>query len=415
MSFSIDRLQALEVLDSRGRPTVRAFCDIGGQRAWATVPSGASTGSHEAWERRDGDPNRYNGLGCRQAVAAVNTEIASAVVGRSLEDHRQLDQLLIDLDGTPNLGRLGANATLATSLAAAAALARWRNLDLYQYLATLPTTKPEPKLPRPMVNLFSGGRHAGGQVAIQDLLVVPMADETADQLHQVEQVYAAAAQLVLRKYGMRELTADEGGLAPDFIRCVDLFIDAAEAVERTGLRLGDDIGFAVDVAASEFFDGTTYRIDGRNLDAAELIAVVSGWCADFPVVSVEDGLAEDQWQAWPQLRQRLPRNVVVIGDDLLCSNVERVDRAATSGAADGLLLKVNQAGTLSAAVDALDAARAAGWSVTVSARSGETEDRWLADAAMGWAGDYIKVGSVRQSDRLAKYNRLLELAAGISV
>lgn len=413
MTFTIDGLQALEVLDSRGRPTVRAFCDVDGSRGWATTPSGASTGSHEAWERRDNDADWYAGLGCGEAVAAVNGEIAATVVGRTFADQRELDDAIRQLDGSANLGRLGANATLATSLAVAVTVAAAERMELFDYLGSLPRSQPHARLPRPMVNLFSGGRHAGGQVAIQDLLIVSMADETREQLHQIEQVYAAASMLMLKKYGMRELTADEGGLAPDFTACEDLFADAVDAVEAAGLSLGDEICFAVDVAASEFFADGHYAIDGEQLSADELTEVITGWCARYPVMSIEDGLAEDDWAGWTRLRSALPTETILIGDDLLCTNVARIQRAVADDAANGLLLKVNQAGTLTAAVDALDAARAAGWSVTVSARSGETEDRWLADAAMGWAGDFIKVGSVRQSERLAKYNRLLEMAAGI--
>ena len=430
MTFTVLGLQALEVLDSRGRPTVRAFCCIDGVKAWATTPSGASTGSHEAWERRDNDPARYAGWGCQQAVSAVNDEIAELVVGRSFVDQREFDEAICHLDGTPNLERLGANATLATSLATAVAVAGAQRMELHDYFASLPRLEhaqpqqsqpkqsqpqhAQPKQPRPMVNLFSGGRHAGGQVAVQDLLIVSMADEIGGQLHQIERVYAAATQLVSQKYGMRELTADEGGLAPDFEKCEDLFLDAAGAVEAAGLSLGSDITFAVDVAASEFFTADRYHIDGQHLSGDELSAVISRWCDRYPIVSIEDGLAEDDWPGWTKLRTRLPADVVVIGDDLLCTNVNRVNRAAMEKAANGLLLKVNQAGTLSLAVDALDAARQAGWSITVSARSGETEDRWLADAAVGWEADFIKVGSVRQSERLAKYNRLLEIAAGIT-
>ena len=219
---------------------------------------------------------------------------------------------------------------------------------------------------------------------------------------------------MLDKYGMRELTADEGGLAPDVPDCETLFADAARAVESAGLALGDDICFAVDVAASEFFDEGRYLLDGPRLTSGELADQVIDWCHRYPIATVEDALAEDDWEAWTSLRSQLNPEVVLIGDDLLCTNQQRVERAVAANAANGLLLKVNQAGTLSRAMDALDAALGAGWSVTVSARSGETEDRWLADAAMGWAGDYIKVGSVRQSERLAKYNRLLEIEAGVS-
>ena len=294
MTIRIDGLRAVEVLDSRGRPTVRAFCDIDDVRAWATAPSGASTGAHEAWERRDGDPNRRAGLGCLHAVAAVNAEIADHVVGRAFDDHRALDAALEELDGTPNLSRLGANAVLATSLATAVATARHQRIELYDHLASMPRTTPTPSTPRPMINLFSGGRHAGGQVAIQDLLVVSMADEVAEQLDQIERVYAAAAARVLDRYGMRDLTADEGGLAPDFENCDALFANASAAVESAGLGLGTDICFAIDVAASEFFVDGGYHLDGEQLSTDELIATIVRWNSDNPIVTIEDGLAEDE-------------------------------------------------------------------------------------------------------------------------
>ena len=413
MTFRIDRLLAIEVLDSRGRPTVRAFCEIDGMTSSATAPSGASTGIHEAWEVRDDDDARYAGMGCLTAVHNVTSEIARAVVGRTFTDQSELDRAMTDLDATPNRSRLGANAILPVSLAAAAAIARSRGIALVDYYASLSSQPQRPSLPRLSVNLFSGGRHAGSQVAVQDVQLISHADSVTDQLHDIEKVYRAASQLVATKYGMRELTADEGGLAPPFATSSAMLADAVEAISVAGLAAGTDISLAVDVASSQFFVNEQYEIDGDELTSKDMIELLVSWCANYPIATIEDGLAEDDWDSWSRLRESLPTEVVSIGDDLLCTNGSRVDRAIRSRAADGLLLKVNQAGSLTDAVEALDVARNAGWTIVVSARSGETEDSWLADLATGWSGDFIKVGSVRQSERLAKYNRLLEIEAGI--
>jgi enolase len=405
----IRRLGAREILDSRGRPTVAATCELeGGARGTASVPSGASTGAAEAVELRDGDPNRYAGLGCRQAVGNVAGPIAKAVCNRAFETQADLDAALIALDGTPNMSQLGANALLAVSLAFARADAAHRQAPLYRHLADelglhLRT------LPRLTINLFSGGKHAGGQVAVQDVLMVPTASTIDEGLARAFAVYQAAAALTGRKYGARPLTADEGGLAPSFPSTEAMLMDAVDAVVAAGLKPGQDVALAIDVAATHFYAEGLYRLDGKTLESHALIDLLSQWCRSYPVVSLEDGLAEDDWNHWPQLRAALGPRVLVVGDDLLCTSASRVRRAASSHAANGLLLKVNQAGTLTDAAAAYKAARTAGWQVTVSARSGETEDDWLADLAVGWGGDQIKVGSITHSERLAKYNRLLAI------
>lgn len=413
----IRRLTAREILDSRGRPTVATACELdGGVCGTVSVPSGASTGTAEAVELRDGDPGRYNGLGCRRAVANVVGPIAQAVCGRPFASQAELDGVLIALDGTPNKARLGANALLAVSLAFARARAASGGLPLYRHLAD-ELGVPLRTLPRLTINLFSGGKHAGGQVCIQDVLLVPMAPTIDDGLSMVFQVYQAAVALTRRKYAARALTADEGGLAPPFPSTEAMLADAVEAIDAAGLRAGRDVALAVDVAATHFYVDSRYHLDGRALDSHEMIDVLAAWCGRYPIVSLEDGLAEDDWDHWPRLRERLGTGVLVVGDDLLCTNAARVRRAAAAGAANGLLLKVNQVGTLTEATEAYRAARAAGWQVTVSARSGETEDDWLADLSVGWSADQIKVGSVTHSERLAKYNRLLaiESEAGLPV
>ena len=407
----IRRLTAREILDSRGRPTVAASCVLdGGATATASVPSGASTGTAEAMELRDGDAARYSGLGCRKAVANVSGPIATAVCGKPFKSQAELDAALLALDGTANKSRLGANAILAVSLAFARARAVERGVPLYQHFAD-DLGVPLRTLPRLTINLFSGGKHAGGQVCIQDVLLVPTAKTIDAGLAAVFAVYQAAVAITRKKYAARALTADEGGLAPPFPTTEAMLADAVEAITAAGLKPGQDMALAVDVASTHFFAEGRYHLDGRVLDSISMIGVLREWCQKYPVVSLEDGLAEDDWEHWPRLREALGPGMLVIGDDFLCTNPARVRRAADAKAASGLLLKVNQVGTLTEAAEAYRAARAAGWQVTISARSGETEDDWLADLSVGWCGDQIKVGSVTHSERLAKYNRLLAIEA----
>jgi enolase len=410
--FAIEKLRALEILDSRGRPTVSARCQLkSGFCGTASVPSGASTGKAEALELRDGDPNRYRGLGCRRAVRNVNETLHQALAGRSFESQQELDQAMLKLDGTPNKSALGANAILSVSLAFARAAAHQASRPLYLHLADL-LGEARRALPRPTINLFSGGQHAGGQSPIQDVLVVPASAKTIDEaLSATSAVYQCAAELTARKYGMRALVADEGGLAPPFPQAQAMFDDAVEAIQNAGFTPGQDVALAVDAASSHFFCNGRYQLDEESLDSAGMIDRLEEWVARYPIVSLEDGLAEDDWEHWPRLRERLAGRCLVVGDDLLCTNPGRIRRAIETRAADTLLLKVNQIGTLTEAMEAWRLARAAGWRVTISARSGETEDDWLADLAVGWRGDQIKIGSITRSERLSKYNRLLAIEA----
>ena len=408
----IERLDALEILDSRGRPTIRVTCTlVGGAIGSASVPSGASTGTAEALELRDGDPTRYAGLGCRRAVGHVRGEVQRAVGGRDFAGPAELDGSLIELDGTANKGRLGANTLLGVSLAFARAQAAERGIPLYRFFAEL-LERPLVRIPRPMINLFSGGKHAGGQVEIQDVLVVPLAARTVDEaLASTFDVYRLASELIQREYGMRALTADEGGLAPPFASPEEMLARAVESIRLAGREPGVDMALAVDVASTHFiFDGV-YRLGNRTLDGSAMVALLLEWLDRYPIISVEDPLGEEDWTHWATLRDRCPEHVRVLGDDLLCTRPARIRRAVQLRAADALLLKVNQVGTLTEAAEAYRTARSAGWSVTVSARSGETEDDWLADLAVGWGADHIKVGSITQSERLAKYNRLLAIEA----
>jgi len=406
---TIERLSGREVLDSRGRPTVLATCVLeGGVRASASVPSGASTGAAEAFELRDGDSKRYQGLGCRRAVGNIGTELHSALAGRTFEQ-AELDQTMIALDATANKSRIGANAILAVSVAFARACALSRGVPLYRHFADM-SGSVSSALPRLTINLFSGGKHAGQQVSVQDVLIIPMSAQTVDQaLVSAFDVYQAAAELILRVYGMRLLTADEGGLAPPCGSADEMLGLAVQAIERAGYSPGKDIFIGIDVAATHFYQNHKYHLDAETLDSAGMIQTISRWLDRYPILSVEDGLAEDDWENWPALRRTIAGRALTLGDDLLCTNPVRIQRAIAGNACDALLLKVNQIGTLTEALKAYQQARAAGWSVTLSVRSGETEDNWAADLAVGWQADQFKNGSIRQSERLAKYNRLLEI------
>jgi enolase len=411
----IERLVGREVLDSRGNPTVLATCILEGDiRASASVPSGASTGTAEAFELRDGDPGRYHGLGCRRAAANIGGELLSELAGRVFTDQNELDQRMVALDGTPAKSRLGANAILAVSVAFARASALQQGLPLYRYFADMLGVRVN-NLPRLTINLFSGGKHAGQQVSIQDVLIIPMSVQTVDEaLVVASDVYAAAAELVFSRYGMRLLTADEGGLAPPCKDAEEMFTLAMDSIERAGYQPGKDIFLGVDVASTHFYRNGRYEMDSHILDSLEMIRVLAHWVERFPIISVEDGLAEEDWHHWPLLCDAMAGRALTLGDDLLCTNPHRIQRAVETRACDALLLKVNQIGTLTEALAAYKQARSAGWSITLSVRSGETEDNWAADLATGWQADQFKNGSIRHGERLAKYNRLLEIAEGTS-
>jgi enolase len=409
----IDTLTALEILDSRGKPTVQATCRLtnGGVGA-VSIPSGRSTGANEAHELRDGDPQRFRGNGVLGAVNNINTIINDALSGKEFAAQADLDKALLDLDGTVNKANLGSNALLGVSFAFARARANADNIPLYRYFAGL-IDHDIKTMPRPMINLFSGGKHGGGQIVLQDLLVMPVsAKTTADVLRITYDTYYAAADLCHQRYEMRLLRADEGGLAPPFPDVNAMFDHALEAIEAAGYQPGADVVLALDVAASHFYhDQAFYQIDNADLDASVMIGLLETWADRYFVASIEDGLDENDWQNWPRLMAKLGDRAQIVGDDFLCTNPQRITRAVEANAANTLLLKPNQVGTLTEAAEANQVARGAGWHVIVSARSGETEDNWLADLAVGWGGDQIKIGSITQSERLAKYNRLLAIEA----
>jgi enolase len=409
----IEAVRARQILDSRGRPTVEVDVALDdGTLGRASVPSGASTGTYEAHERRDGDPDQYAGLGVRAAVRAVHDEVAPALRGHAVADQRGIDTLLRDLDGTDNLSRLGANAVLGTSLAVCRASALASSRPLYRRIAELAGVAT-PVLPMPMVNILSGGLHAGRGMDVQDFLVVPAGSKgIADALHAVARVRAAASDAVADR-GLPTLLADEGGLSPDSASGREALALMVEIIERAGLEPGTDALIAIDVAAHSLVDGDgryVHRREGVVRTTAEMIDVVAGWVDDFPIVSIEDALDEEDWAGWTELTERIGQRVRLIGDDLFTTNPRRLERGISAGAANGILVKVNQNGTLSGALDVIARAREAGYVPVVSARSGETEDDFLADLAVGTAAGQIKVGSLRCSDRLAKYNQLLRIA-----
>lgn len=408
MTPVITTVGAWEALDSRGRPTVAARVVLAdGSQGMALVPSGASAGSHEAVELRDGG-SRYGGRGVRAAVINVNTRLAPRVTGVG---PGEVDTVLAAYDPSPGFADTGANAVLAVSLAAARAAAAAAGVSLARHLAG-----DDPLLlPMPMVNVISGGAHAGAVIDVQDFLVIPVgAGSFAEAIEWAAAVREAATRLA-RERGHREavLVADEGGLgiALDSNRAaLDLLTDAIEAA---GLSAGTQAAIAIDVAATQFHRGDRYRLacEDRELSAAELIAEIADWCATYPIVSVEDILAEDDWPAWQLATAELGDTIDLVGDDLFVTDPARLQRGIDAGVANSVLVKVNQNGLVSGAREVVDLARAAGYRTIVSARSGETEDTWLADLAVGWRAGQIKVGSTHRSERTAKWNRLLELEA----
>ncbi len=416
---AIIHVAAWEALDSRGRPTVACRVHLGGGAVGrAVVPSGASTGSHEAVERRDGG-DRYAGWGVRAAVGAVGAELGPAVAGLDATDRAQVDARLEDTDGTPDLRRTGANAVLAVSLASALAGAQALGQPLWQVLAepgadSLATPRDQgPLLPMPMVNIFSGGAHAAGAVDIQDVLAVPLgAENFGHALELVARVRAATARLLDERGSGSGLVADEGGLAAPLDSNEAAVALVAQGIEAADLVPGADVAIAVDLAASQFggSDGR-YRLgcEDRTLERDEWLAEVAGWCARYPIVSLEDVLHEDDWDGWTAAADLLPATCQLLGDDLFATHERRVQEGIDRRAANAVLVKPNQAGTVSRAERVLRLAQRAGFATVVSARSGDTEDSWLADLAVGWRAGQIKVGSTMRSERTAKWNRLLEL------
>ncbi len=397
-----------EVLDSRGNPTVEVEVGLDdGTCARAMVPSGASTGAHEALELRDGDPSRYQGKGVLRAVANVNRIIGPALVGRDPADQEGIDRLLLELDGTPDKSRLGANAVLGVSLAVAHAAAAARGLPLYRYLGG----EGASLLPMPLFNVLNGGRHARGGVDFQEFMVVPVGAPTfAEALRWGVEVYHALGRL-LEGRGLYTGVGDEGGFAPPLSRNEEALSLVLQAVEAAGRRPGQEVALAVDAAASELYAQGRYHLprEGRVLSAEEMVALWEDWCARYPLVSIEDGLAQDDWEGWGLLTRRLGQKVQLVGDDLFVTNVGRIRQGIQGRVANAVLVKPNQIGTLSETLQAMALAREAGYACIISHRSGETEDTTIADLAVATGAGQIKAGAPARGERTAKYNRLLRI------
>jgi enolase len=407
----IEGLLAWEALDSRGRPTVACAVRLaGGARGHAVVPSGASTGTHEALELRDGDERRYGGRGVRRAVAHVNGDLAAVAVGLDAADQPALDAALRAADGTPNLSRLGANATLAVSVAAALAAADAERAPLHARL----DPAGEPLLPLPMVNVLSGGAHASGALDMQDFLVVPTGATSFAGAIEIAWSVRSHAERLARERGLPVgLVADEGGLGlalPSHRAALELLV---AAIERAGLVPGEQAAIAIDVAATQLAAGDGYRlaIEDRTLAARELVAELVRWCAEYPIVSLEDPVGDTDREGWELASAELTGRVQLVGDDLFATDADRLGEGIREGIANAVLVKPNQTGTLSGAAEVVCRAREAAYATVVSARSGDTEDAWLADLAVGWRAGQIKVGSLARSERTAKWNRLQRIQA----
>jgi enolase len=404
----IEDIIAREILDSRGNPTVEVDVYlIDGAVGRALVPSGASTGRHECLELRDQDPERYGGKGVLKALKNVNDEIAGHLVGRSVFDQQGIDQFLIELDGTPNKSRLGANAILGVSLAVARAAAHALDIPLYRYLGGVAAKT----LPVPMMNILNGGKHAEDSTDLQEFMVMPTgATSFQEALRWGVEVYHSLKG-VLKAEGYSTGVGDEGGFAPSLGSNEEAIEVILRAIEGAGYEPGADMHIALDPAASEFYEDGRYHLrkEGRKLSGAEMVDFYLDWVGKYPIISIEDGLAEDDWEAWKLLTERIGDRVQIVGDDLFVTNVERLGRGIEEGAANSILIKLNQIGTLSETIAAVEMARRAGWTTVISHRSGETEDTTIADLAVALNAGQIKTGAPCRSERVAKYNQLLRI------
>jgi len=411
MSAIVDII-AREVLDSRGNPTVEAEVLLdSGAVGRALVPSGASTGAHEAVELRDGDKSRYGGKGVLKAVANVEGEIFDALSGMDPTEQVKIDEMMIDLDGTPNKARLGANAILAVSLAVAKAAAADLGVPLYRYVGGTQART----LPVPMMNIINGGKHADNPIDIQEFMIMPVAAGTAADSIRIGAEIFAALKKALHDAHHNTNVGDEGGFAPNIGSADEALGFIAKACEAAGHRVGEDIMFALDCASTEFFHDGRYRLDGegKTLDQAGMVDYLAELCGKWPIISIEDGCAEDDWAGWKLLTDKLGGKVQLVGDDLFVTNPERLRQGIAQGTANSILVKVNQIGTLTETLEAVEIAHRAGYTAVMSHRSGETEDATIADLAVATNCGQIKTGSLSRSDRLAKYNHLIRIEQGL--
>src|SRR5579859_876467 len=420
MSTNITRVNARQVIDSRGNPTVEADVYVGtGARGRAAVPSGASTGEHEALELRDGNKSRYLGKGVLKAVANVNGEIARTVVGLDAGDQRALDKRMIELDGTPTKSRLGANAILAVSMAAARGAAAAQNLHLYKYLAHYSTDKNANLLPVPMMNILNGGAHADSSVDFQEFMVMPIgAPSFSEALRWGVEVFHSL-KAALKKHGYSTAVGDEGGFAPSCKSNEEAIQIVLEAITSAGYKPGEQVSIALDPAASEFYDKASGKYVFKKSDKSahspeEMVEYWAKWIEKYPIVSLEDGMGEEDWPGWKRLTQKVglkstAKRIQLVGDDIFVTNTEIFARGIKQGIANAILIKLNQIGTVTETIDAIEMARKAGYNSIISHRSGETEDTFIADLAVATGAGQIKTGSASRTDRIAKYNQLLRI------
>ena len=407
MSTIVD-IRGRQILDSRGNPTVEADVVLSdGTTGAAAVPSGASTGAHEAWELRDGDKKQWLGKGVTKAVANINDVIADELIGLDAMEQIEIDQRMIDLDGTPNKSKLGANAILGVSLATAHAAARFCELPLFRYLGGSNARL----LPAPMMNIINGGQHADNSLDIQEFMVMPLGFERfSDALRCGCEVFHHLKK-VLHDKKMNTAVGDEGGFAPNLAANADAFGVILSAIENAGYRPGEQVWIAMDAASTEFYDSKTkkYTIDGKPIDSGAMVDLLESWVEKYPICSIEDGCAEDDWDGWKLLTDRIGKRCQLVGDDLFVTNVERLQRGIDAGIANSILIKVNQIGTLTETIDAITLAHRSGYTSISSHRSGETEDATIADLAVAMSTGQIKTGSASRTDRMAKYNQLLRI------
>lgn len=407
---AIADIVAREILDSRGNPTVEVDVLLeSGAFGRAAVPSGASTGAHEAVELRDGDKSRYNGKGVLKAVAAVEGEILDAIGGLDAEDQIGIDNILIDLDGTPNKARLGANAILGVSLALAKAAAVDNGLPLYRYIGGVSART----LPVPMMNIVNGGQHADNPIDIQEFMIQPVGASSIAEAVRIGAEIFHTLKKQLHDAGHNTNVGDEGGFAPNLKSADEALGFIAKSVEKAGYKLGEDITFAMDCASTEFFKNGIYDLEGegKRLDAGQFVDYLADLCTRYPIASIEDGCSEDDWEGWKLLTERLGGKIQLVGDDLFVTNPERLTRGIAAGVGNSILVKVNQIGTLTETLEAVEIAHRAGYTAVMSHRSGETEDATIADLAVATNCGQIKTGSLARSDRMAKYNQLIRIEA----
>ncbi len=410
--MKITSVKAQEVLDSRGNPTVRVFMTVGNKiLSTASVPSGASTGSHEALELRDGDKKRFGGKGVLKAVRNVEKIIAQKLLGMDVRRQRAIDEIMLKLDGTKNKSKLGANAILGVSLAAARAGAAVNQTELWQYLQKTFRLKSGAKFPHPTMNVINGGVHADSGLSVQEFMLIPQQKKFAERVRVGAEVFAAL-KLLLKAEGYAVGVGDEGGFAPHLGGSEKALQILMTAIQRAGYKPGSDVKLGMDAAASEFYDKGFYNFEGKKKTGDQMIDMIAGWTQKYPLVSVEDPLHEDDWEHWKKFTAKLGHAITIVGDDLFVTNVERLKMGIEKKVGNAILIKLNQIGTLSETIDTIQLAQKHKYKVSISHRSGETADTFIADLAIAVGADFLKSGSLSRSERVEKYNRVMEVERG---